>query len=67
MRKILIAYSTSEGQTLKIAEHVAELLRGRDSIVDVADVASLKHAAHLQEYDAVMLAACSRTAVSCRG
>ena len=39
-KPVLVAYATREGQTRKIAEHVAAALRARNFEVDVVDVGS---------------------------
>jgi len=39
-KPVLVAYATREGQTRKIAEHVAATLRARNFEVDVVDVGS---------------------------
>ena len=40
MQTILVAYATTEGQTRKVAEFIAERLRIRGHRVDVVDTAS---------------------------
>jgi len=52
MKSILIVFHTSEGQTAKIAERAAEVLRERGSSVDVRSVGN---APAPDGYDAVMV------------
>ena len=55
MDPILVLYATREGQTRKIAEHVADALRSRGLTADVHDVAETQP--QLAEYGAAVLAA----------
>jgi menaquinone-dependent protoporphyrinogen oxidase len=57
MAKILIAYATVEGQTRKIAEHVADCLSGRGNEVRLVDLAAPPPDLDPAAYDAVFLAA----------
>ena len=57
MHRLLIAYSSSEGQTLKVAEFIAEVIRERGHLADIADVAMLSGAHLEKDYDAVILGA----------
>ena len=50
--RILVVYQTSEGQTAKIAERIAETLRERGNDVDVRDV---EHAPAPDGYDGVVV------------
>jgi menaquinone-dependent protoporphyrinogen oxidase len=50
--RILVVYQTSEGQTAKIAERIAETLRERGNDVDVRDV---EHAPTPDGYDGVVV------------
>jgi len=51
--KVLVAYGTVEGQARKIADYVADRLRGRGLAVDVIDVAAARDVA--RDYDAAVL------------
>lgn len=55
--KVLIAYGTTEGQTRKIAERLAEHLKERGHDVTVYDTDSLKPDLNVGSYDAVFVAA----------
>lgn len=55
--KIAVCYATREGQTRRIAEHVAERLRDVDVAADLFDVARLPDDFALEGYDAALLAA----------
>jgi menaquinone-dependent protoporphyrinogen oxidase len=57
MRNVLIAYGTTEGQTAKIAQRLAEALRARGCVADVRDVARLPADFSLVESDAVLVGA----------
>src|SRR5215211_1021203 len=54
MTKILIAYGTTEGQTARIADHLAEVIRGRGFEADAFDLKGSKDAS-LSGYDAVIV------------
>jgi menaquinone-dependent protoporphyrinogen oxidase len=56
-RRVAVLYATREGQTRKIAEHVADVFRSRDFQVDVRNVAEGPELADIREYAAVVLAA----------
>ncbi len=55
-RKLLVAYTTREGHTRKIAEHVAATLRARGDLVDVVDVAHLPAGFDASSYGGAVLA-----------
>ncbi|MGZ4678320.1 MAG: flavodoxin domain-containing protein [Acidimicrobiia bacterium] len=52
MARILVAYETHEGQTRRIADRVAAVLRDRGDDVDVVELA---HAPSPEAYDGVVL------------
>ncbi|MDQ0260408.1 flavodoxin domain-containing protein [Sinomonas atrocyanea] len=54
MSKVLVAYSTHEGQTAKIADFIAGVLRGRGLDVDTCDVKESADPA-LIDYDGVIV------------
>ena len=55
MSKILIAYGTTEGQTAKIADFIADVVRGRGN---AADAMNIKQSANMPDgYDAVIVGA----------
>jgi menaquinone-dependent protoporphyrinogen oxidase len=54
--RILMGFSTSEGQTAKVAEQVARTLRAAGCEVDVHDVGEISHRS-LADYDGVVLGA----------
>lgn len=56
MTKILIPYGTTEGQTAKIAEFVADVIRGHGDEVEVVDVREVRDANPLG-YDGVIVGA----------
>jgi menaquinone-dependent protoporphyrinogen oxidase len=56
-RPLLVLYATREGQTRKIAEYVARVMRSRGNVVDVVDAAALPEAFNLADYAGVVLAA----------
>ncbi len=57
MHQVLIAYSTSEGHTLKVAQFIAEVIRERGHLVDIADVSMLRDSHFCDGYDGVILGA----------
>jgi menaquinone-dependent protoporphyrinogen oxidase len=57
MKQILIAYGTTDGQTRKIAEVLAEDLRARRFSVDILDTAGTRPRLSPETYDAVIVAA----------
>jgi len=57
MKPVLIAFASREGQTRRIAEHVATAVRARGDRVDVVDVASTTEGLDVGSYAAVVLAA----------
>jgi menaquinone-dependent protoporphyrinogen oxidase len=56
-RPLLVLYATREGQTRKIAEYVARVMRSRGDVVDVVDAAALPAGFDLGAYAGVVLAA----------
>jgi menaquinone-dependent protoporphyrinogen IX oxidase len=54
MTKILIGYGTTEGQTAKIADHLAKAIRSRGFDVDAVDLKQSKDV-RLPGYDAVIV------------
>ncbi len=57
MAKVLILYATTEGQTRKIAQFLADRAAYRDHAVDMHDVTCLPAQLDLESYDGVILAA----------
>ncbi len=57
MKRVLLLYATREGQTRRIAEHVAATLRARDVSVDVENVKDLPAGFAFGGYSAAILAA----------
>jgi menaquinone-dependent protoporphyrinogen oxidase len=57
MKHIVVLYATREGQTRRIAEHVAAELRSRGLLADVHDVSALPAGFTVASYDAAVLAA----------
>ncbi|PYO91642.1 MAG: protoporphyrinogen oxidase [Gemmatimonadetes bacterium] len=57
MRQILIVYGTTDGQTRKIANVLAEDLRARRCSVDLVDAAGPLHRLSPETYDAVIVGA----------
>src|SRR6476620_9146098 len=57
MANILIAYATRQGQTEKIARHVAEFLRSNAHTVDLIDTDQMHPAKELGPIDAALVAA----------
>ena len=55
MQPILVAYATTEGQTRKMAEFVAERLRIRGHRVDLVDTATTATEAVVSVYQAAIL------------
>jgi menaquinone-dependent protoporphyrinogen oxidase len=53
MSKILIAYGTTEGQTAKIADFIAEVVRGRGHTADAVNVKQFQPG--LDGYDAIIV------------
>ena len=56
MKRILIIYGTSHGQTLKIANYIADMIRIQGWSVDLADTDSI-NVIHLDEYSAFIAGA----------
>lgn len=57
MQPVLVLYATREGQTRRIAEHLAAAIRARDGAADVRNAAQLPPGFLLAPYGAVILAA----------
>jgi menaquinone-dependent protoporphyrinogen oxidase len=55
MAKIAVVYATTEGQTAKIAQHIAARGRSRDHQMDVRHLAELDETFDLSAYDGVMI------------
>ena len=55
MHDLLIAYSSGEGQTAKIAQHMAELGRAAQMRVELCDVAHIAPARSLREFDGIIV------------
>jgi menaquinone-dependent protoporphyrinogen oxidase len=57
MKPVLILYATREGQTRRIAEHLAATIRAREHQADVVDAAHLPAGFSLEAYAAAIVAA----------
>lgn len=57
MKPVLVLYATREGQTRRIAEHLAATIRARDGAADVVNAADLPQDFSLPRYGAAILAA----------
>lgn len=57
MKPVLVLYATREGQTRRIAEHLAATFRARDLPVEVRDVAQRTEEVDLASFGAAVLAA----------
>jgi menaquinone-dependent protoporphyrinogen oxidase len=58
MKPVLVAFATREGQTRKIAEHVADTIRARGDVAELLDLGNGPRIdLDLAEYAAVLLAA----------
>jgi menaquinone-dependent protoporphyrinogen oxidase len=57
MAKLAIIYATSEGQTRKIAEHIAGVARGHGHTVEVVDVKQVPKGFALEVFDAAIIGA----------
>lgn len=57
MRKLLIVYGTTEGQTQKIAEYLAKEARTFNYASEVHNVASLPHTLNLAQFSKIIVAA----------
>ncbi len=55
--KVLIVYATTEGQTQKIAEKIADQVRKLGHVVEVVDIGHKRQDIRLDDFDAVILAA----------
>ena len=62
MARILIVYASSEGQTAKIAEHIARRLREKQHRVEIVDGARLPGTFSMDGYDAAIVGAPMRMA-----
>jgi len=56
MTKILIPYGTTEGQTAKIAEFIADVIRGQGDEVEAVDIRKVQYAIPVG-YDGVIVGA----------
>jgi len=57
MKPLLIVYATREGQTRRIAEHVAAEVRTRGRAAEVIDARDVRPSVELTKYSAVIVAA----------
>lgn len=57
MKPVALFYATREGQTKRVAEHVAARLRGRGARVELAEVSSVRPDVAVGRFSAVVLAA----------
>jgi menaquinone-dependent protoporphyrinogen oxidase len=57
MRKLLILYGTTEGQTRKIAEHLADKARALDYTCELYDAATVPANINPSQFDRVIVAA----------
>jgi menaquinone-dependent protoporphyrinogen oxidase len=55
MQDLLVAYSSGEGQTAKIAQYVAELGRAAQLRVELCDVAHILSTRSLREFDGIIV------------
>jgi menaquinone-dependent protoporphyrinogen oxidase len=55
--KVLIAYATTEGQTRKIAEKVANQVRELGHVAELVDVDRGRHNINVDDFNAVIVAA----------
>ena len=56
MIRVLIAYGSSEGHTARIAEYLADVIRGNDHVADSVDL-KRSAAPRIEDYDAVIAGA----------
>lgn len=56
MRRILILYGTTNGQTAKIADHIADELRRESMVVTLARADEILGNPHLEQFDGVVVA-----------
>ena len=56
MKSVLVIYATREGQTRRIAEHIAATIRGRGHTADVLDAAHIPAGFSLDTYAAAVVA-----------
>ena len=61
MKPVLVLYGTREGQTRRIAEHIAATVRSRGREADVVDAANLPQGFSLDNYAAAIVAASVHT------
>lgn len=54
MSRYLVLYASHFGQTRKIADRIADTIRARGHIAEVADVVSCKNLPPVEDYDAVV-------------
>ncbi len=57
MKPVLILFATREGQTRRIAEHLAATIRARGYLADVVDAADLPSEFSVEDYQAAVIAA----------
>lgn len=57
MKPVLILYATREGHTLRIADHISDMLRSRRVLVRQHDVGCARMPINFREYGAVIVAA----------
>lgn len=57
MSKILIVYGTSEGQTARIAQYLADTIGQQDCLVDLLEARSLPGNFSIRSYDSVLIGA----------
>ena len=55
--KVLIAYATTEGQTMKIAEMIANQVRELGHVVEVMDTNRKRRDFHIDDFNAIIVAA----------
>ena len=55
--KVLIAYATTEGQTRKIAEKIANQVRELGHVAELVDIDRKHHNINVDDFDAVIVAA----------
>jgi menaquinone-dependent protoporphyrinogen oxidase len=57
MKPILVLYATREGQTRKIADHVAESLRAKGLLAEVRNAAEIREPFNVESFGASVIAA----------
>ncbi|MGZ6141196.1 MAG: flavodoxin domain-containing protein, partial [Myxococcaceae bacterium] len=55
MATVLVVYSTHDGQTRKIAERIAAVLRVRRHVVELLDAARVPRTVDLSRFEAVFI------------